>query len=62
MLDAHSFFALTDFVHAGVFARTVRVWEALANLKPYMQGVTGSLPEDGQLVDGVPLVAPLVLH
>jgi bifunctional N-acetylglucosamine-1-phosphate-uridyltransferase/glucosamine-1-phosphate-acetyltransferase GlmU-like protein len=62
MLAAQSFFALADFVHAGVFAGTVRVWEALEKLKPYLQAVTGSLPEDGQLASGIPLAEPLVLY
>jgi bifunctional N-acetylglucosamine-1-phosphate-uridyltransferase/glucosamine-1-phosphate-acetyltransferase GlmU-like protein len=61
MLDAQSFFALTDFIHAGVFARTIRVWDALANLKPYMQNATGALPEDSRLASGIPLAEPLVL-
>lgn len=62
MLDAQSFFALADFAHAGVFARTVRVWEALANLKPYMQSAAGALPESAGLASGIPLAEPLVLH
>lgn len=62
MLAAQSFFALAEFAHAGVFAGTVRVWEALANLKLYMEAATGALPEDGRLASGIPLVEPLVLH
>lgn len=61
MLAAHSFFALADFTHAAVFARTVRVWEALGNLKQYMQESTGSLPKDKRLASGIPLAEPLVL-
>ena len=61
MLDAQSFFALADFAHADVFSRTRRVWEVLANLKPYLQANTGSLPDDGRLQSGVPLAEPLVL-
>lgn len=61
MLAAQSFFALTDFAHAGVFARTVRVWEALGNLKQFMQETTGTLPGDSRLASGIPLAEPLVL-
>jgi len=61
MLDAQSFFALDDFAHAGVFVRTVRVWEALGNLKQYMLETTGLLPEDSRLASGIPLAEPLVL-
>lgn len=62
MLAAQSFFALADFAHAGIFAGTVRVWESLGNLKPYMQSVTDALPEDSRLKSGIPLAEPLVLH
>lgn len=61
MVDAQSYFALADFAHAGVFARTSRVWEALANLKEYMRDNTGMLPEDARLPSGIPLAEPLVL-
>jgi len=63
MLDAHSFFALADFPHADVFAGTVRAWEALGNLKQYMQTATGALPDEaGPPASGIPLVEPLVLY
>lgn len=61
MLDVQSYFDLAGFAHAGVFAGTRRVWEVLANLKPYLRERAGTLPEDGRLVSGVPLAAPLVL-
>jgi acetyltransferase-like isoleucine patch superfamily enzyme len=61
MVDAQSFFALADFAHAGLFARTARVWDALAHLKAYMRENTGSLPEDPRLASGIPLAEPLVL-
>mgnify|MGYP001050763903 FL=1 len=62
MLTAQSFFVLDDFAHAEVFARTVQVWEALKNLKPYMQNAAGELPADRRLPDGVPLAESLILH
>jgi hypothetical protein len=39
MLDAASFFDLTDLSFKDVFADTKYVWEGLKNLKAYMDGV-----------------------
>ena len=38
MLDAVSFFDLTDLSFKDVFADTNYVWEGLKNLKAYMDG------------------------
>lgn len=62
MLNAASFFDLSEFSHKQIFAGTEYVWEALGNLKTYVEkNIEGRL-EHASLIRGVPLEAPLVLY
>ncbi|MBW1749797.1 MAG: hypothetical protein JRJ37_03690 [Deltaproteobacteria bacterium] len=62
MLDAASFFDLTDVSFKDVFADTNYAWEGLKNLKSYMDGVVyGPFDHEG-LKNGVPLSQPLIFH
>ncbi len=62
MLDALSFFDLTDFAHSRVFSGGEFVWDALKNLKSYMDGAIDAPLQDRLITDGVPLERPLVIH
>jgi len=62
MLDAASFFDLSEFSHKKVFSGTEYVWEALGNLKAYVDEHIDSRLQHSSLISGVPLDGPLVLH
>jgi len=62
MLDAASFFDLTDFPDQDVFADTDYAWEGLKNLKSYMDGATITPLVHPILENGVPLPRPLIFH
>jgi len=62
MLNAGSFFDLSEFSHQKVFAGTDYVWEALANLKTYVDANIDTTLTHFSLTSGVPLDQPLVLH
>lgn len=62
MLSAPSFFDLSDFVHRALFAEHVPVWDALKNLKDYMNGLNYSQFSHDSLRDGVPLACHLIVH
>lgn len=62
MLTAKSFFELTDFADRIVFDNTLYVWEALANLKSYLNGDRPTLPAPAKVVGGIPLAEHMVLH
>lgn len=62
MFEPQSFFDLDEFPHADLFEGTDHVWDALRNLKGYMDNNVGNLPDHELLMDGMPLQEPLVLH
>jgi len=62
MLNAASFFDLNEFSHKQIFVGTEFVWEALGNLKTYVDGQIEGRLEHASLIRGVPLEAPLVLY
>ena len=62
MLDAASFFDLTDFAAKDVFADTSYVWQGLQNLKPYMDAFIYGPFEHEDLQSGIPLARPLIFH
>ena len=62
MLDAASFFDLTDFPDKDVFADTSFAWEGLKNLKSYMDGAAIVPLVHSSLENGVPLPRPLIFH
>jgi bifunctional N-acetylglucosamine-1-phosphate-uridyltransferase/glucosamine-1-phosphate-acetyltransferase GlmU-like protein len=55
MLEAASFFDLTEFDHKNIFQETGPVWNGLINLKSYMKNLDYSPFEHEELLDGVPL-------
>jgi len=62
MLDAASFFDLTDLSFKDVFTDTNYVWEGLTNLKAYMDGTVYEPFDHESLENGVPLTHPLIFH
>jgi hypothetical protein len=62
MFSPASFFALDDFEHAAIFQNTVYVWEALKNLKAYIQGLGNEPLHHACLQDGIPLPCHLIFH
>lgn len=62
MLDAASFFDLTDLSFKDVFTDTNYVWEGLKNLKAYMDGTVYEPFDHESLENGVPLTQPLIFH
>jgi hypothetical protein len=62
MLTAPSFFALEDFLHHELFSRTDKVWEALKQLRPYMQDLAYPSPMHKTLGSGIPLAKPLIVY
>ncbi len=62
MFSAPSFFDLSDFVHRALFAEHVPVWDALKNLKDYMNGLDYGQFRHERLQDGVPLACHLIFH
>lgn len=53
MLTAASFFDLNDFPHAELFSSTEYVWDALKNIKTYMDNTISSTLDYSRLCDGV---------
>ena len=62
MLNAASFFELSDFTDKEIFAGTRYVWEGLKNLKFYMEGIDYPVFTHKALQDGIPLPRPLIWH
>jgi NDP-sugar pyrophosphorylase family protein len=63
MLSAPSFFDLTSFEHQQLFDDGTYVWDALLNLKSYMNGLSyGDLWHSNLIADGVPLAQTVILH
>ncbi len=62
MLNASSFFNLNDFLHKELFTGTDYVWEALGNLKTYVDEQNIERLEHVCLTYGAPLERPLVFH
>ena len=62
MLNATSFFDLTDFDHKNIFQETDYVWNGLTNLKPYMNSLSYSPFRHDELEDGVPLKNHLLYY
>jgi bifunctional N-acetylglucosamine-1-phosphate-uridyltransferase/glucosamine-1-phosphate-acetyltransferase GlmU-like protein len=62
MLDADSFFNLTDVSFKDVFTNTNYAWEGLKNLKPYMDSAIYEPFNHESLENGVPLTRPLIFH
>ncbi len=62
MLTSSSFFDISDFPNADLFAETEYVWQPLNDLKTYLDNYT--YPEyDSQLIkNGVPLTEHLIVH
>jgi NDP-sugar pyrophosphorylase family protein len=62
MLEAASFFNLTEFIHREIFQETDAVWNGLINLKSYMNSLEYSSFEHEELLDGIPLKTPLIYY
>jgi len=62
MLEATSFFDLTNFDHKHIFQDTDYVWDGLINLKPYMNSLDYDSLEHKELQDGVPLQTHLIYY
>ena len=62
MLNTHSFFDLSLFPHAPLFNPDTPVWEALDNLKSYMDKHRYPDLMSGLIGDGVPLQKSLIFH
>jgi NDP-sugar pyrophosphorylase family protein len=62
MLEAASFFDLTEFSHREVFQATGYVWNGLVNLKPYMNSLDYSSFQHEELLDGTPLKKHLLYY
>ncbi len=62
MLNASSFFDLTEFSAKEVFAGTDHVWDGLKNLKTYMDRTVHGPFSHPDLTNGVPLSTPLIFH
>ncbi len=62
MLDARSFFDLTNFVHADLFAEGDYVWDALKNLKKYMSQALNTELKSTLINDASPLSRTVILH
>ncbi len=62
MFDAPSFFDLAEFPYAHIFTGQEYVWNALSDLKKFIDAsITWILP-GGVIENGVPLPVPVVLH
>jgi acetyltransferase-like isoleucine patch superfamily enzyme len=62
MLSAPSLFDLSSFAHQQLFDNTTYAWDALQNLKQYMNGLTyRDYRHDGLIQDGVPLARTVIL-
>ncbi|WP_417910821.1 hypothetical protein [Candidatus Electronema sp. PJ] len=62
MLTPLSFFDLSDFTHRALFQDSTHVWDALKNLKAYMNGLDYGTFRHKRLQDGIPLPCHLIFH
>jgi bifunctional N-acetylglucosamine-1-phosphate-uridyltransferase/glucosamine-1-phosphate-acetyltransferase GlmU-like protein len=62
MLTSKSFFDLSDYPHATLFDDDKPVWEALNNLKTYMNRHDYPKLTSDLIQDGVPLTQSVILH
>ncbi|RWX45245.1 hypothetical protein H206_00823 [Candidatus Electrothrix aarhusensis] len=62
MLEAISFFDLTEFSHREIFQEADYVWNGLKNLKAYMNSLDYSSFENEDLLDGIPLKKHLMYY
>jgi NDP-sugar pyrophosphorylase family protein len=62
MLAPASFFDLSGFEHRALFDGCVHAWDALSNLKAWMNGLRYPAFSHPALEDGVPLPCHLILH
>ncbi len=62
MLNTKSFFDLSEFAHAPLFEENKPVWEALTNLKSYMDGFQYPELPSGLLPEGIPLPESIIWH
>ena len=62
MLDAASFFDLTEFFHREIFQDSEYVWDGLVNLKPYMKSLDYSSFRHEEVQDGIPLRNHLIYY
>lgn len=62
MLTTKSFFDLSDYPHATLFDNNKPVWEALNNLKNYMDNHEYPKFNSELIQDGVPLQQAVILH
>ncbi len=60
-LSADIFFDLEDFAHKEIFGSEGHVWQALENLKNYMNSQHYSLPQSSLLPLDRPLARPIIL-
>ncbi len=61
-LNTQSFFDITDFPDADLFSQTEYVWDALKELKEYIDNKTGNDLPAKAFNSGIPLAKPLILH
>lgn len=62
MFDAPSFFDLDEFPYAHIFSEKEYVWNALGDLKEFIDDCISGIIPRGVIENGVPLPAPVVLH
>ncbi len=62
MLTASHFFPRPDFTHKDIFSKEAPIWEALQQLKNYINDRVDILLDHADLTSGVPLAQPLILH
>ncbi|WP_457573393.1 acyltransferase [Desulfolithobacter sp.] len=60
MLDAASFFDLTDFSHKDLFQNAPHVWDTLKDLKTYIDDHLDEELSHPSLISGMPLTEPLI--
>jgi len=60
MLTVESFFDLSDFPHSELFKKNSFVWQALNELKSYMDNYT--YPQYDLIQDGIPLANHIIIH
>jgi bifunctional N-acetylglucosamine-1-phosphate-uridyltransferase/glucosamine-1-phosphate-acetyltransferase GlmU-like protein len=62
MISAPSLFELSSFAHQQLFDNSTYAWDALRNLKPYMNGLAyRDYRHNGLIQDGVPLARTVIL-
>lgn len=62
MLTTQSFFDLSDFLHPALFDAEKPVWEALNNLKSYMDSHNYPRIDSKLVQDGIPLPHSVIIH